>query len=966
MEQRTIKKHNKKKHRKAKEVSLKLDLKSEKHSVHLHNGSPVDDKEKLSEDIGNNLCSLKPNYNESSDHSSDKEPRMESFDENSNSSSMKHDTKAECIPNETVLSDSNSAVSMNFSQAELMTVVAKQEQQTERIDTVESYQSSSEPLDIQHSNKTEESPLAALPVAPQHVSEHASIKSEETPMFPLSVAPQHASEHASAENAGVMVSETTYLMSSHHMLEDNFFNIPLPDEVEVKVEIKSEEKPLLDGSTSVDQSPKQYKQMQSISAELPLPASAIEMDMDICESESLKISQQSHCESVVERRRYASSALHMKNIDKSRKTDVMSFYDSAETSSEEVRAQYYMKYGPDSYRPNLHVASVTNTQDIGNNSDSMVTCHETVRENRDESSALKGELEEKEASKSSDKVIKKIRLKQRSKKERVFSDPSHYIKLKNVPPGFSGTRLSVEEHSKHERFSSKKLSKRNRDSDRQEKIKVAMSYTGKKLKIDVNKQEERVHCSVDEAESPPPPPPPPLSVSHTVLHESIPASHMMKAVDPSGMPIPYHPNYGQNERNPYYLTQTMIAMPPPMPNNLICSGPYQNVRRDIGQTQVQEIGSSTTSEVYPATHWDKSAANVSGDNKRVKSKQGMPGKYETEYDFVGEVMPMHIQPSWMPEPVAPPSSVQLIMPPQGYHPTHYQGAQGNKVKVSYPPQPQQELTSSAVTTTTSIGESNSGIEQNADDGEFYDEIDSEEHNILKEAMTCVPEESDEEMEEEDDDDDTDSSPPPPPPPLPVASRAVELPLPPPKQGILIQGTRETVPGQEVVKKSVTFADGIKPGKGVFSGDSPPPPPPPPASRDRERRRMKHKHRLPRAESPPPPPPPPGSPPPPPPPLPKKTRVAVEHPEHYPQVHAPGHLHSQQPVAVAPSPAPPQHLPGYGVMYSYPAYPSQPMYAPVAYGSPVNPAYSHVYQQHPVYMGRPVPVRFPPAVQRPPL
>lgn len=107
-----------------------------------------------------------------------------------------------------------------------------------------------------------------------------------------------------------------------------------------------------------------------------------------------------------------------------------------------------------------------------------------------------------------------------------------------------------------------------------------------------------------------------------------------------------------------------------------------------------------------------------------------------------------------------------------------------------------------------------------------------------------------------------SPPPPPPPPRqPAASatRCLVLP-PPPASGILLPAGRGSLSGEP--KKSVTFADGIPPGRdppdrASAIGDAPSPPPPPPPSRER-RHRTKVKVIMPSSiiDSLPPPPPPP--------------------------------------------------------------------------------------------------------------
>lgn len=213
---------------------------------------------------------------------------------------------------------------------------------------------------------------------------------------------------------------------------------------------------------------------------------------------------------------------------------------------------------------------------------------------------------------------------------------------------------------------------------------------------------------------------------------------------------------------------------------------------------------------------------------------------------------------------------------------------------------------------------------------------------------------------------------------PSSSKVVEIP-PPPKQGILSKVFRDTYSssGQDVVKKSVTFADGLKPGNEDYDSDDPISPSLiVPGNKER---RHKSRIRMIRPDSPPPPPPPPGSPPPPPPPPPKKTvqqapKVVTEQVDpyqHYPSTIHAHHQMAHLAVAVTGSPqsAP---IPGYSIIYSYPGYPGQPMYAPVAYTTgPMPHGYATVYPQQPatVYLGTPPTMpaaRFPsPAPPRPP-
>lgn len=113
----------------------------------------------------------------------------------------------------------------------------------------------------------------------------------------------------------------------------------------------------------------------------------------------------------------------------------------------------------------------------------------------------------------------------------------------------------------------------------------------------------------------------------------------------------------------------------------------------------------------------------------------------------------------------------------------------------------------------------------------------------------------------------DDTPPPPPPPPPRPPPKLLI-LPPPPAGILIPAGRSSTSSD--AKKTVTFADGIPPGRDppTYSdaGHSSPPPPPPPPPRERRTRTKVHVQvaTIPAAsnddDEPPPPPPPPKKPP----------------------------------------------------------------------------------------------------------
>lgn len=116
--------------------------------------------------------------------------------------------------------------------------------------------------------------------------------------------------------------------------------------------------------------------------------------------------------------------------------------------------------------------------------------------------------------------------------------------------------------------------------------------------------------------------------------------------------------------------------------------------------------------------------------------------------------------------------------------------------------------------------------------------------------------------EEDEAGDGDSPPPPPPPPgrPPAPVKCLVLP-PPPATGILIPAGRGSLSGEP--KKSVTFADGIPPGRdppadqsSSGGAPSPPPPPPPPPRERRHRTRVKVIMPSSIVDRLPPPPPPP--------------------------------------------------------------------------------------------------------------
>ncbi|XP_023235700.1 G patch domain-containing protein 8-like isoform X1 [Centruroides sculpturatus] len=201
---------------------------------------------------------------------------------------------------------------------------------------------------------------------------------------------------------------------------------------------------------------------------------------------------------------------------------------------------------------------------------------------------------------------------------------------------------------------------------------------------------------------------------------------------------------------------------------------------------------------------------------------------------------------------------------------------------------------------------------------------------------------------------------------PPGTKPILLPLPPPKAGILLQAGREF--SSEQPKKSVTFADGIPPGKEplrVDESDSPsPPPPPPPPKEKRHRVKVKYLPRFiePEAgdESPPPPPPPPRSPPPPPPPPKKPTTVTTvatvsltqEQTDSFQQLHHAAQLHAHQQLAthyttathtaVAPT------LQGYTVPYAYPAGYTIP------YASSALPTgYTYAAPSHQMYVNAPM-------------
>ncbi|XP_076373674.1 LOW QUALITY PROTEIN: uncharacterized protein LOC143258504 [Tachypleus tridentatus] len=177
--------------------------------------------------------------------------------------------------------------------------------------------------------------------------------------------------------------------------------------------------------------------------------------------------------------------------------------------------------------------------------------------------------------------------------------------------------------------------------------------------------------------------------------------------------------------------------------------------------------------------------------------------------------------------------------------------------------------------------------------------------------------------------------PPPPPPRSSSStssgfqefKVTAASLPPPKSGILVQSSRESF-GELQPKKSVTFADGFRPGKDSVDGKESPPPPPPPKDR-KVKVRLKYlsRHNSVHDDDSPPPPPPPGSPPPPPPP-PKNSMVTMAAApvvfDHYQQFARASPLPGQPQVLTLPyrtatsNSAAIPNVAGYTVPYGYPS------------------------------------------------
>ncbi|GAB6019142.1 G patch domain-containing protein 8 [Chamberlinius hualienensis] len=148
-------------------------------------------------------------------------------------------------------------------------------------------------------------------------------------------------------------------------------------------------------------------------------------------------------------------------------------------------------------------------------------------------------------------------------------------------------------------------------------------------------------------------------------------------------------------------------------------------------------------------------------------------------------------------------------------------------------------------------------------------------------------------------------------------------LPPPAQGILSKIFRDTYTSNtEVVKKSVTFADGLKPGK----DDSEEPAPPSVTThpqKERERRLNKPKKRV--AVDP----------------------ATAEHYRQYSQqmLYQPHQLaYTQVAAGTSGTNQASSAVPGgYSIIYSYPGYPGQNVYTPMAYATAAVP-HGYVYSQ----------------------
>uniref|UniRef100_T1IVR7 C2H2-type domain-containing protein n=1 Tax=Strigamia maritima TaxID=126957 RepID=T1IVR7_STRMM len=435
-------------------------------------------------------------------------------------------------------------------------------------------------------------------------------------------------------------------------------------------------------------------------------------------------------------------------------------------------------------------------------------------------------------------------------------------------------------------------------------------------------------------------------------HSTPLAEHRSKSADHSaGQHIPVIVNVAADTSLEYNVTHRQYPYPKEEydPNLDMTHLQHEIIHHKNKEnlTQVQEIGSTSSTDV----------------TSNVIPWSMVPGE--------GHLPPVYAQPAWVPEPVPPPGHIQVLYPaataaaftqvfttPAGKEVAYV--APASHMAVNHPHatrgsmrQSRKQLKAAKKMIPEKVPETKK------DDVEFFGELDSEEHLILEEAMTCVPEvDSEEEVDFNNESHrGNESPPPPPPPPLPASSKQYELILPPPKQGILMQGSRESG------KKTVTFADGIKPGKGTFTGETSPPPPPPPLPKGERKKKKKFKNV--RADSPPPPPPPPGSPPPPPPPLSKKKLKKLQAQQQQ----------QQQLVLASGTAASGQSVPA-GYVYSYPGYPGQPIYAaPLGYGANANsPAFTNVYQQRPAVVGSTtppppssIPVRIPqtPPVAKPP-